>query len=268
MNKLSLFLIVISFSFSVYAQPICGRTQADIKTLLTDSSSRISFKNGGGFFNQGVCWWHNRLQRSSAYLVQYRPELPLPTKPEVWNILATLRNMNGSVVIPGYHDFESFTRDWKPQIQGMLNDWQRDDGFFNFEWIRGVSGRSRLDPVAMQARMKNIFDHYKASPAPLWIMAQIKGIESHSFLVLNMSARDNGYDLEVIDSNHPLELLKVEYYVGDVNLKAPKGKYTFVPYAGFQQDFRIISATLIRECGQSKDTASLGNVEDGEIELR
>lgn len=265
MNKLP-FIFLIFFPLIASAQTFCSRTQSNIKSHLEDSSSRISFKNSGGLFNGGVCWWHNRLQRSSAYLVKFVPELNPPTNPELYQILFQLRTMNKVTIIPGYQDFETFTKDFKPAIQAMLNHWQKHDGFYNFEWLRGISGRSALDPESMRLRMNDIFDHYKKSPAPLWIMAQIKGITSHSLLVLNMEQTDNGYEMKVIDSNHPADLLQISYYFGDVNLKAPKDKYTFVPYAGFQQDFRLISSALKSHCGDKSLLLNILELRDGEIE--
>lgn len=265
MNKLLLIFLSL-ISLSVSAQTFCGRSQTNIKTYLEDSSSRISFKNNGGLFNGGVCWWHNRLQRSSAYLVKFAPELNPPTIPEVYQILYQLRTMSKVTIIPGYHDFETFTKDFKPQVQAMLNSWQKKDGFYNFEWLRGISGRSALDPQSMRLRMNDVYDHYKKSPAPLWIMAQIKGITSHSLLVLHMEQTENGYDLKVIDSNHPADILQISYYQGDVNLKAPKDKYTFVPYAGFQQDFRLISSALRNHCGDKSLLLDVSEIRDGEVE--
>lgn len=267
MNKLS-FLFCLFLSLPLSAETICSRSQGDIKSYLEDTTSRIAFKNAGGLFNGGVCWWHNRLQRSSAYLVKFAPELNPPTNPELYQILFQLRTMNSVTIIPGYHDFETFTKDFKSQVQAMLNNWQKRDGFYNFEWLRGISGRTALDPRSMQFRMNDIYDQYKKSPAPLWIMAQIKGITSHSLLVLNMRQTDNGYEMEVIDSNHPADLLSISYFFGDINLKAPKDKYTFVPYAGFQQDFRLITTALRNHCGGKSLLSDFSEMRDGDVEFK
>lgn len=260
-------LILLSLSFSAFAQDFCGRRQPDISSLLRQSTSRVAFKNGGGLFNGGVCWWHSRLQRSSAYLVRYAPEGVRPNAHEVQVILRSLREMDRVVTIQGYEDFESFSHDYQKEIQAFLNDWQKLDGFFNFEWMRGISGRSRLNDKAMRLRMKDVFTHFQNSPVPLWIMAQIKGITSHSLLVLSMSPRANGYDLEVIDSNLPDKTRKIEYYFGDQNLRMPGSKYTFVPYVGFQNDFRKIAEALKRHCPNKEFSFDLLNLKDGDVEL-
>jgi hypothetical protein len=267
MNKTLFLFFILTYSSISFAGDFCARTQSDMKMLLSEKTSRISFKNNGGLFNGGVCWWHSRLQRSSAYLVQFRPDRNRPTNPELNMILNSLRMMNKTVVIPGYQDFETFSTDYKNEIQAMLNDWQKRDGFFNFEWMRGISGKSSLEPDQMRARMDDVYKHYKNSPTPLWIMAQIKGIESHSFLILRMVQTENGYTMEVIDSNHPVETVTIDYHQGDRNLRATGAKYSFVPYVGFQNDFVKLSQALKSACGGLTEGLDLSDVQEGDVEL-
>lgn len=264
MKTLPFFLLLWSSLSS--AAVLCGRSQPEIKAYLREPSSRVSFENDGGLFNGGVCWWHSRLQRSSAYLVRFKPDLNPPTNPELQKILHDLREMKNLVVIPGYHDFYTFSKDHHHSIQGMLDEWQKIDGFLNFEWLRGISGRSRLPAGELVARMDSVYNFYKKSPAPVWLMAQIKGVTSHSLLLLNMEKNATGYDLEVIDSNHPLETLTIEYHHGDVTIHAPKDKYTFVPYVGFQNDYRNILSALQRSCPDSMVSEEY-EIEDGEVEI-
>lgn len=257
---LPLFLFMTS---PLFATDICVRTQGDMKNLLQTSSSRIAFKNDGGMFNGGVCWWHNRLQRSSAYLVKFEPHKKMPTDPELKKILFNLRTMQDVAVIPGYSDFETFSRDYQNEIQLLLEDWQRRDGVLNFEWIRGISGKHRLPPGQMRERMDTVYNFFKKSPSPVWLMAQIKGITSHSFLLLNMQQTQVGYKLEVIDSNHPDKTLSLDYANGDTYLR--NDDYTFVPYTGFQNDFKNILSTISRSCGQHPVSI---DIPEGDIELR
>jgi hypothetical protein len=266
MKKTLFAFLFLTLSVSSFADEFCGRTQSDLKEILSQKSSRIAFKNGGGLINGGVCWWHNRLQRSSAYLVQYRPQENKPTEPELQKIYSSLRLMDQVVIIPGYSDFESFSSDHRVGLQNLLNEWQKRDGFFNFEWIRGISGRFSLPAGDMKLRMDDIYNHYKNSPTPLWIMAQIKGLTSHSLLILTMTYRESGYDMIVIDSNHPQDLVNIEYYHGDTFLHAKGEKYNFVPYAGFQNDFKNIQAALKKSCGNKSFLLDLSHLRDGEVE--
>lgn len=225
----------------------------------------MSFKNAGGLLNKGVCWWHNRFQRSSAYLIKFNPSGRRSSLKVIKKQIFSLMRMDRVVVISGYEDFETFSRDFQGEIQAVLNAWQKMDGLLNFEWIRGVSGRSALAADEMEKRMEDVFRHYQSSPVPLWIMAQIKGITSHSFLILNMERTTNGFDMDVIDSNKPMKTIRIEYFQGDKNLRPPGEKYTFVPYVGFQNDFRKISTALKKHCPQKESHFDF-NVQDGDIE--
>lgn len=265
------FLLTLLVSSSLFAQTrtFCERSRSDILSLMKDPSARISFKNSGGLINGGVCWWHNRLQRSSYYLVQFNPSAERPNPKELSDILTKLRSMNSIVTIPGFENFSSFTTAYRPQIQKMLNDWQVIDGVFHAQWIRGISGRPFLPASEMSVRMDAVYQSYRQSPAALWLMAQMEGITSHSFLVFHMEKVNGGYDLDLIDSNHPLEIVKVRYQEGDQTLRTDRFSNPFVPYAGFQEDFRRISKTLSGHC-RDKNMAILEDfrdITDGEIEL-
>lgn len=260
-------LLILSFiSLPVLGSDFCDRTSLDIVTSLEVRSSRIGFKNQGGLFNGGVCWWHSRLQRASAYLVIYRPEKRPPTVQEAVQIIKTLKTLNKVVEIPGFKDFLSFSMAYQNQMQSVLEAWQREDGFFNMQWVRGISGRSELGPDQMKNRMETLYQQFLDSPHPLWIMAQIKGIESHSFLVLDMVPTPDGFELRVIDSNLPKETTTLRYSMGERSLKHPRSSYTFVPYSGFQKDYDLIFKSLKNYCNSDFSLWSR-SIPKGEIEL-
>lgn len=256
-------IVLLALSFNVSAQ-ICVRNQNDIKSLLANESSRIAFKNRGGLINGGVCWWHSRLQRASAYLVQYAPQKPRANAVEVRRILKTLQQMNAVVTIPGYDNFKSFSKDNEQEVQSVLENWQQLDGVFNFEWVRGISGRSTLPAAELEKQMADIYRLSLNSPTPIWLLAQIKGITSHSFLLHSIVKKANGFDLQVIDSNSPLIIRSVAYQVGQQNLHVTGDKTTFIPYVGFQKDFNLITKALKKHCvGKDID---LPEVEETTIE--
>lgn len=261
------YLFLLFFiSGQLMAQTICERSQdSQVVDYLQQTYSRLSFKNRGGLMNGGVCWWHSRLQRASAFLVEFRPELAPINAQEVPQLLKELKLMKKVVRINGFADFHSFSQRYQPEIQALLEAWQREDGFLNQQWIRGVSGKYELEPMAMKERMDTLYDQFKKSVHPVWIMAQIKGIESHSFLLLKMQQTASGYDLLVIDSNFPLENKVMSYVLGDKFLKHPKDKYSFVPYLGFQKDYLSINGTLDTFCQRSSWDSR--DIVLGEIEL-
>jgi hypothetical protein len=264
---LTLFLV----SSPVFSQgrAFCERNRQDILSLMQEPSARIAFKNAGGLANGGVCWWHSRLQRSSFFLVKYAPQNPRPNQRQLNSILAGLRSMDRVITIPGFADFQSFTRTYQKEIQRLLNDWQLFDGLYNFQWLRGISGKPVLPANQMVARMDAVYDAYRKSPAAMWIMAQMAGITSHSFLVLHMEKVNGGYDLDLIDSNHPMEVVTVAYQEGDQTLRSNRSNTAFVPYVGFQEDFRKISRGLSGYCRNKSNELLLdfSDIRDGEIEL-
>lgn len=272
--RFTLLVILFLISLSAGAQTaFCHRDQSSILKLLAESENRIVFRNQGGILKGGVCWWHSRLQRSSIYLTKYAPFRPRPDQDQVNRILSSLKSMRQVVTIPGYHNFSEFTSDHQTSIQRVLELWQRQDGLLNFQWLRGISGRYRLPAQQMEARMRKLYQYYSQSPHPVWVMAQMKGITSHSFLIRQMESLPSGYVLEVVDSNKPTELRYVRYQFGDQYLKLQDGNTIFVPYVGFQEDFRKIGRSIARHCSQSmglnkSDALIEGPIMKGEIEVR
>ncbi len=265
--KYLLTLSLLILPLSSFGGDLCSRTQSDILSSLQNPMNRIAFKNTGGIFDGGVCWWHSRLQRSATYLVRFAPEKAKPSTAQVNAILFSLRNMNKVVTIPGYKDFNSFTNDYQEQTQKMLNRWQRFDGVINHEWQRGISGHSSLPAADLEKQMQSVFEFYKNSPLPIWVMAQIKGISSHAFLIIDMKQVSRGFDFHVIDSNHPGIIGLVQYEYGQTSLREVGQKYSFVPYVGFQNDFRLISAALKTQCHSFTLDKDFSNIEDGQVEL-
>ena len=269
MKFLALFTLLLSSSVFAQTRAFCERNRGDILALMQEPTARMAFKNTGGIANGGVCWWHSRLQRSSFFLARFNPSASKPTNRQLNEILSNLRSMEKVVTIPGYADFRSFSRAYQKQIQGVLNDWQVFDGVFNFQWLRGISGKPALPAKEMEARMDAVYQSYRQSPAAMWIMAQMEGVTSHSFLVLHIEKVNGGYDLDLIDSNHPMELVRVAYQTGDQSLRTDKGSHPFVPYVGFQEDFRKISKSLVGHC-RNKSMELLEDfrdIRDGEIEI-
>lgn len=264
MKKILIALLFVSSQ--AFSQSVCDRIVEGIPAYLEASESRLSFKNRGGLINGGVCWWHNRFQRSSAYLAQFSPELPKPGRKDLLTILRSLKQMNQVVTIPGFEDFNSFSRAYESEIQSVLESWQREDGFINQQWLRGISGESALSPAGLKLRMDTLYDQFVKSPHPIWVMAQIRGVKSHAFLVSKMTRREKGYVLQVIDSNFPLNNKFFTYEPGQTALKHPKDKYSFVPYLGFQKDFQLIKRSLEIECGKNL-FRDLELIPAGEIEV-
>lgn len=262
--KKYLFLLLI-ISFQVSAESLCERVEKNLTAYLSSSDSRMGFKNRGGLFGGGVCWWHSRFQRSSAYLAEFEPLKEKPSPAQLQNIMNNLKKMDRVVSISGFENFNSFSKAYEKQIQKVLEQWQREDGFINQQWLRGISGKSELEAQEMKQRMDTLHEQFLKSPQPVWIMAQIKGITSHSMLLVDMLPRSNGYELNVIDSNFPMDQKVIEYQVGQSSLKHPKDKYSFVPYLGFQKDFEKLQVGFKRHCGNNFGLKT--QIPEGEVEV-
>lgn len=269
--KILLLTILLSSSSSAWSAAFCQRTKSDIHQALDQVENRISFKNRGGLINGGVCWWHSRLQRSSLYLARYAPQKPKPNGAQLRAILSSLKKMNQVVQIGGYANFQEFSRENQPAIQSLLEQWQKEDGILNFQWIRGISGRSELPGPELEKKMKKLYDVFRSSPTPVWVMAQMKGITSHSFLIRDIEALPSGFVLELIDSNAPQRLSYARYQFGDRSLVVEGAKTPFVPYVGFQEDFKRIQKSLQTFCRWNPhafvpDALFGSSIEMGEIE--
>jgi hypothetical protein len=259
-------IILIFLSVKVSAHPLCDRIQNGIVSYLETPESRVDFKNQGGMLKGGVCWWHARLQRSSAYLIDFKPELAAPASKQLQQILTDLKHMNKVVIIPGFQDFNSFTKAYQNEVQKLLESWQREDGFINQQWVRGISGKYELAPDEMKSRMSLLHEQFLNSPHPMWVMAQIKGISSHAFLILDIIPLADGFELKMIDSNHPAETRVIQYVHGQRFLKHLKEKYSFVPYLGFQKDYISIQSSVTEYCGNILSFESK-EIPVGDIEL-
>ncbi|MBU6154322.1 MAG: hypothetical protein KGP28_08485 [Bdellovibrionales bacterium] len=228
------------------SRELCSRERSEIIAKFEAIENRIGFRNDGGLFDGGVCWWHSRLQRSSIYLARFEPGLPRPSRGEAKTIIENLVRLNSVVTIPGYSNFNSFSRDYQELIQQALNEWQLRDGFIQQQWIRGLYGRPSLPPAILRERMSKIFVKFKESKPGLWIMAQFPGITSHSLLLLGMTRTSSGFDLKVIDSNRPEVMRTLIYRYGDRSIQL--GNEGFTPFVGFQSDQEKIDATLRNNC--------------------
>ena len=247
--------LLFALSFTLVSRPslsgeLCSQTRAELLAKFELRENRLGFRNDGGLFDGGVCWWHSRLQRSSIYLARFEPALPRPTEKESKEIVEHLVRFDSVVTIPGYSNFNDFSRDHEGLIQHELNEWQIRDGFIKQQWIRGLYGRPSLPPSVLRERMARIFVKFKASKPGLWVMAQFPGITSHALLFLGMTRTAEGFHLRVIDSNRPEITRELTYHYGDRSIQL--GNEGFTPFVGFQSDQETIDTTLAGYCNSRR----------------
>lgn len=259
----SIALAVILCNFQVYGQfyskdpsrteeQFCiDRTNKNfIKDLTKDSSNLMAFGNYGGLANGGVCWWHSRFQRNALYLTIFKPNLNRPTAEEANKLIADIQQAKKVVVIPGFNNFYEFSYAHQNEIQAALEHWQKIDGFVKFAWAKGLVGQPEVNPDKMKKIMDQIYEDVEINGNIAYNKLQIPGINAHSWLVVHMEKHEEGYFLEVLDSNLPTTTSTYRYLEGATRLSYYDGGSTFVPYLDQSKEMSKIKKTISKQCGQ------------------
>ena len=220
--------------------------------LAADSNNLMSFRNHGGLLNSGVCWWHSRFQRNALYLTLYKPELAKPNVDEAILLIKRIRDASSVVIIPGYENFRSFSSDFEPQIQRELEKWQKGDGFIRFAWIDGLSGKLPISAETLQNKMDKMYEVIQRDHTILYNKLEIPSIEAHAWLVVGMDKTENGYNLNIIDSNFPNEIQTYNYHIGDKNFTYYANLFTFVPNLEGDEELTKIQSTMKTFCQKSE----------------
>ncbi|MCQ1058887.1 hypothetical protein LRP52_16630 [Photobacterium sp. ZSDE20] len=193
---------------------------AGIKEYFESNENLIAFKNTGGLFNAGVCWWHSRLQRAALYLTTYRPNEPKCSKKEAKKIIRNLIKGKEVLEISGFNNFAEFSIEFKEEIQKYLNLWQLFDGVLLWQWINGLSGSYETTPEKLKKYMDEIYEEVAVRKRVAYVKLQIKGIDSHALLITEIEKTSNGqgYIFNFIDSNSPDSAFTTNYTYGQTYL--------------------------------------------------
>ena len=217
------------------------------KKLIKDAANLMSFQNQGGIANGGVCWWHSRFQRNATYVTIYKPAEPRPDASEVRKIVNEIRSGKKIVIIPGYRNFGEFSYYQANAIQAELEQWQRGDGFLRFGWVNGLKGKNIVSAERMAALMDELYDYVETEGNIAYQKLQIKGIDAHAWLVVNMKKVSNGYDLEILDSNYPSSTNFYKYRLGQTHFNHEYyGKFT--PYLERKAEMEKLTLTVLKQC--------------------
>jgi hypothetical protein len=235
-------ILTFIISTSVFALPtskneFCTRLQnkSTIKEQSLNVDNLVAFKNDGGLFDGGVCWWHSRFQRNTLYLVKINPNGNKPTLSEAKELIKRIRSSNEVLTLNGFSSFNEFTKSYQKEIQKELNAWQLYDGIVLGGWIDGIKGDTKIPASELQNKMDELFSYVEVQKKIAYQKLQIKGITSHAWLVTDIKATGSGYDVGFIDSNDPMRLNLYRYKFGDESFNI-SGYGNFVPYLEFKRE--------------------------------
>ncbi|MFL5785932.1 MAG: hypothetical protein ACJ76H_15040 [Bacteriovoracaceae bacterium] len=236
---------------SMASKNFCEKRSSDphaLQTLITDYNNQLYFMNEGGLFGGGVCWWHSRFTRSALYLAVFDPSLPKPSDAEAREIIGRIRDRKGITLVPGFKNLRDFSLAYRDEIQHKLNDWQKSDGVLKAAWVQGLSGKPAVDAAQLEKIMDETYERVQKGEV-LYQMLQMKGIDSHAWLVVGMEKLSDGYKLTVIDSNTGTDTFT--YQKGMTNFPY-HGWYSFVPYTHQVKEERKLSNKFSDFCTGKK----------------
>lgn len=213
------------------------------KEIVGQRENQISFTNRGGLINGGVCWWHSRLTRKFAYLAIYRPDQPKPSNRQAAKIIKRIR-MGKVTEVPGFSNLYEFSRAFREEVQDRLEKWQRGDGFLRQQWTVGLWGSSETSAEKLKERMDDLYQYVEVEGKLAYQMLQIKGITSHAWLVLNVEKLEDGYNLEVLDSNYT-RTSSIRYRYGQETINSYGG---LVPITGKKAELRRLEKAVKKYC--------------------
>jgi hypothetical protein len=219
-----------------------------MSTISSEPSNLMAFKNQGGLFNGGLCWWHSRFQRNIFYLSIFRPDLNPPEASEVKNLIREIRNGDSVVVIPGFSNFSEFSHAYQKEILKELSNWQLYDGVILSQWITGLRGNFRVKPELLKQMMDESFQYVEKEKRIAYHKLQIKGITAHAWLFVGMKKTGDNYEIGFIDSNSPRMTQNYSYKSGDDSF-FNKSYGNFVPYLEFTREEKRLVSVAKDFCG-------------------
>ena len=166
----------------------------------------------------------------------------------ILRIWPRLRKGKEVVVIPGYQNIAEFSYYFAKEIQSELESWQKVDGMIGQQWLVGLWGSSEISAKKMQKRMDTLYREVVKKNRVVYQMLQIKGIDSHAWLVVDMEKLgDGGYHLTVIDSNYPQDHQQYYYHPGMTSFHH-RGFGSFVPYTGKNRELKRMERVISKLC--------------------
>ena len=217
------------------------------RKMLSDSKQSLGFRNSGGLLNEGVCWWHSRFTRNALYLAIFEPNNVRQNSSERRQIIKDIRRGKKIVKINGYSSLQNFSFDNKELIQEELEKWQVVDGVIGQQWLTGLFGSNKIKPSRLKKKMDKLFKYVVKKDNVAYVKVQVKGIDAHAWLVLDMKKTSDGYRLLVVDSNSPNSTRTLYYYEGKGSIY-DSWYGNVVPYLGREAEMRRLKRVVSKFC--------------------
>lgn len=183
------------------------------------------------------------------------PNCQKPNKVIARKIIHAIAAGTRVVEIPGYKNLSEFSKDWTPEIQLKLEEWQRVDGFLKFAWIQGLSGNYHADPKIIAAALNFSITQAEQAGQIHWTMWQLPGITAHASLMIGGEIDSGEYLVDHIDSNRPNSIRILKWASPSRSVDGYMGK--FVPYVARKADLATFKSAGDQYCSSRNSNQEL-----------
>lgn len=227
-------ILMLLFSSSSFANSLSGKEgfcqdrSSNIRKLteIRSDENRLAFGNAAGGLGIGLCWWVARLQRHMTETLVFEggskhyTDCPLIPRNDLERLFA--RTLNHQIThVQCFNNLHDFTLAHKNQLLRLVSDWQVQDTY-NLHFILGLKGSPRIRPEKLAANIEEIYHLVKVRHQITYAMLQLPGVASHAWLVIDVVRTNTGFILDVLDSNFPKHILRVEYKYGNGEISLPR----------------------------------------------
>ena len=96
--------------------------------------------------------------------------------------------------------------------------------------------------------MDQIYQEVEVNQNISYTKLQIKGIESHAWLIVHMEKFNGGYNLQIIDSNIATTVENYTYREGETSIMENRSSFSFTPYLERTNELVNIYSAITNLC--------------------
>ena len=257
--RFTILALSLIMSSGAFAKDLCKSDWSDFQTKLQQSENRLTFRNPKGPMGIGLCWWHSRMTRNAAYLLDFHPEAEEMSEDQAWKVIKALSSTDQVIPVNGYKNLSDFSKDYAADMEESLGEWQMAESFFQAGWANGINGGTTTDPQNLKNIMDETYERVNTKKEAVYEMLKMPGLEAHAWIVLAMEKNPTGYILSVIDSN-TLWVDRYQYRTGDTHFRY-YGMYDFVPHVQRTSDFADYHKAISSFCASEGKKTTVKPIE-------